>query len=156
MVLENRQEQRLSAGGIIVQENKVLLVHHCMEDGTDFWVMPGGGLKGSEGIFRAVEREIWEETGLSVRARHIAYIEELIDDDCYVCKFWLYCSFEHGKLSLDHREAAEGFLKEVSFFSKAQLQGMNVFPPILKGDFWQDYKVGFPTVKYLGYQLDSV
>ena len=34
-------EQRLSAGGIVIQENKVLLVHHYRENEYDFWVCLG-------------------------------------------------------------------------------------------------------------------
>ena len=66
--------QRISSGGIVVHKGKVLLVHHYQNDGFDFWVMPGGGIEGDEGILRAAEREVWEETNLKVRAERIAYV----------------------------------------------------------------------------------
>lgn len=144
-------EQRLSAGGILIRDHKVLLVHHRLEGEYDFWVMPGGGLKGGEGIFRGAEREVHEETGLRVQAEKIAFIEELIDEGRYVCKSWVVCRLLSGSLSTAGRDAEEGFLQEVGFFSQEQVRGMNVFPTILKDQFWQDLDGGFPGIRYLGY-----
>ncbi len=144
--------QRISAGGIVVDNEKVLLVHLCREDQYDFWVMPGGGIEGDEGIFKATEREVWEETNLKVRADRIAYVEELTDEGNYVCKFWVVCRLESGRLSLEHKAAGEDYLKEAGFFSQEELQGMDAFPSIMKDVFWQDAAAGFPAIKYLGYQ----
>jgi len=143
--------QRISAGGIVVQEGKVLLVHLVVENRYDLWVMPGGGIEGDEGILQAAEREVWEETNLTVKAGKIAYVEELIDEGRYVCKFWVVCRLESGSLSIEHKVATEGCLQEARFFSQEELQGMNAFPSILKDGFWQDLEAGFPTIRYLGY-----
>ena len=144
-------EQRISAGCILVQEDKVLLVHHFQQKEYDFWVMPGGGLKGEEGIFHGAEREAREETGLVVQAEKIAYIEELIDEGRYVCKLWVMCRLVSGTLSIAGRDTDEEYLQGVGFFSQAQVQEMNVYPVILKDLFWQDLQAGFPGIKYLGY-----
>ena len=142
-------EQRISAGGIIVQQNKVLLVQHAYENGLDFWVLPGGGVEGVEGFMKAAEREVFEETNLVVQAQRIAYIEDFIDEGRYVCKFWVYCKLQGGDLSTSNKEAEETFLKSVGFFTRDEIQTMNVFPPILKDSFWEDLAAGFPQIKYL-------
>ncbi len=144
--------QRISAGGIVVDNDKVLLVRLCQEGQYDFWVMPGGGIEGDEGIFKAAEREVWEETNLTVRADRIAYVEELTDEGSYVCKFWVVCRLESGTLSIEHKVAGEDSLKEARFFSREELQGMDAFPSILKDVFWQDAAAGFPAIKYMGYK----
>ena len=144
-------EQRLSAGCILVQEDKVLLVHHYREKEYDFWVMPGGGLKGQEGIFRGAEREAREETGLLAQAEKIAYIEELIDEGRYVCKFWVVCRLVSGSLSIAGRDMDEEYLQGVGFFSQAQVHRMHVYPVILKDLFWRDLQAGFPSIRNLGY-----
>jgi 8-oxo-dGTP diphosphatase len=146
-------EQRISAGGIVIQDGKVLLVHHIREGKYDFWVMPGGGIRDDEGIFRAAEREVYEETDLVVSADRIAYIEELIDEGRYVCKFWVVCRLLSGEISIDRKDADEDFLVEAKFFSQAEIQGMNVFPTVLKDAFWQDLQAGFPRITHLGYAL---
>jgi 8-oxo-dGTP diphosphatase len=147
--------QRISAGGIVVQDEKVLLVHHYMENKYDFWVLPGGGVEGDEGIFTAVEREIWEETSLKVKAQRIAYIEELTDEGRYICKFWICCDRENGNLSIKHKAADEDFLTGARYFSKEELKGVNAYPSILKNDFWDDMQAGFETIKYLGYHHED-
>jgi 8-oxo-dGTP diphosphatase len=144
--------QRISAGGIVIRNGKVLLVHHYEKDRFDFWVMPGGGIEGDEGIFRAAEREVWEETSLIVTAEKIAYVEDFIDEGKYVCKFWVCCSFENGELSTEHKDANEGYLRDAKFFSTEELRRVNAFPLILKDIFWRDLEAGFPTIKYLGYE----
>jgi ADP-ribose pyrophosphatase YjhB (NUDIX family) len=145
-------DQRISAGGIVMQGDKVLLVHHYRQNEYDFWVLPGGGIEGNEGILRAAEREVLEETGLTVQAERLAYFEDFIDEGKYVCKFWVVCQLRSGTLSLENREADEGYLQGAGFFSKEEVQGMNVFPEVLRGDFWEDLQEGFPIIKYLGYK----
>ena len=147
--------QRISAGGIVVQNNEVLLVHHCEENGSDYWVLPGGGIEEDEGIFKAAEREVLEETNLTVRAERIAYVEDFIDAGKYVCKFWVYCGLEGGTLSIEHKDANEDYLKGARFFSKEDIQEVDAFPLIVKDIFWQDLEAGFPAIKYLGYKRDK-
>jgi ADP-ribose pyrophosphatase YjhB (NUDIX family) len=144
--------QRLSAGGIVIREGKVLLVHLVEAGRFDFWVLPGGGMEGDEGILKAAEREVWEETGLTVQAERIAYVEDFIDEGKYVCKFWVYCQLDAGEISLEHRQASESCLVEAGFFKREEVLGMNVFPAILKETFWEDLEAGFPTIRYLGYR----
>ncbi len=143
-------KHRISAGGIVLRQNKVLLVHHHREGAYDFWVPPGGGVEGDEGFLRAAEREVFEETNLVVRAEKIAYVENLIDGDRYVCKFWVVCTLVSGELSLIYRDADESFLVDAGFFSKEQVSAMQVYPAILKERFWQDLEAGFPQIHYLG------
>jgi 8-oxo-dGTP diphosphatase len=147
--------QRISAGGIVVVDNKVLMVHHFLENQYDFWVLPGGGIEENEGIFRAVERELLEETNLKVKSERIAYIEEFMDEGKYVCKFWVYCSLVQGKLSTEHKCTDEGFLQDAKFFSEEELCGMNAFPEIVRNDLWKDLADGFSKIKYLGYKQNE-
>ena len=143
--------QRISAGGIVVKNQKVLLVHHKNENAFDFWVMPGGRVEGSEGIFKAAEREVFEETNLIVKSKRIAYIEDFIDEGIYICKFWVYCEFISGNLNLENKEIDEDFLIDTKFFSKEEIKKFNVFPSILKEDFWDDLETDFKNIKYLGF-----
>ena len=148
-------EQRISAGGIVVVDHQVLLVHHYQKGEFDLWVLPGGGIEENEGIFRAAEREVLEETNLIVHAEKIAYIEEFMDTGRYVCKFWVYCRLQQGKLSTEHKDRDETFIKEARFFSAAELRDLNVSPAILKNDFWSDLVHEFSTIKYLGYPQNT-
>lgn len=132
-------------------DRKVLLVNNYQKDTYDFWVLPGGGIEENEGIFRAAEREIREETNLHVKAERIAYIEEFMDGGKYVCKFWVYCELISGNLSIKNKVATEDYLRGTGFFSEDDLIGLQAFPAVLKTSFWQDLDNSFAEIKYLGY-----
>lgn len=54
-----------TASGILVVNRKVLLVKHKK---LGIWLGPGGHIEKGELPFEAAEREVWEETGIKVRA----------------------------------------------------------------------------------------
>ena len=55
----------LTAAGILIHEQKVLLVKHKK---LGIWLNPGGHVDENELPHQAAEREFWEETGIKVRA----------------------------------------------------------------------------------------
>jgi len=54
-----------TAGGFLIQDKKVLLVLHKK---LSIWLAPGGHLEPGELPHQAAEREVFEETGVHVRA----------------------------------------------------------------------------------------
>lgn len=54
-----------SVRGIIVKDNKVLLMHR-KKDGEEYWVFPGGHTEEGETPEETLKREIWEEVSLNI------------------------------------------------------------------------------------------
>ena len=54
---------------IFNEQGELLLVRHAY--GRRDWNVPGGGIEQSESPIAAAVREVWEETGLRVRASHL-------------------------------------------------------------------------------------
>jgi hypothetical protein len=51
---------------------------------------------------------------------------------------------------LENRDADESWLVDAAFFSREELQGLDIRPPVLKSEFWADLEAGLPRVRYLG------
>ena len=62
--------------GLIIQDHKILLIKHTqIAAGVSYWVIPGGGLDGSETEEACVIREMKEETNLDVKIERLAFDE---------------------------------------------------------------------------------
>lgn len=61
----------LAVDGVCMYAGKLLLVKRKHEPGTGQWALPGGFVEYGETPELAVEREVFEETGIAVTARRV-------------------------------------------------------------------------------------
>jgi 8-oxo-dGTP pyrophosphatase MutT (NUDIX family) len=52
-------------GAVIIKDDKVLLIHR-LKNGSEYWVLPGGGIEDGENVDEALRREVKEETSLDL------------------------------------------------------------------------------------------
>ena len=123
-------QYRISAGVIIEHEGRILQVNHVRPGRYDFWVCPGGGVKGSESLEQAAAREAHEETGLEVQVHDLIYIEELVSPECRYIKFWFSGSSASGTFDISHPEAKAEFVTRVAWRERGELTDENVFPTV--------------------------
>ena len=57
----------VGVGGVVIDQDRALLVRRAREPALGEWTIPGGLLEVGETLAAAVERELREETGLIVR-----------------------------------------------------------------------------------------
>jgi 8-oxo-dGTP diphosphatase len=141
---------RIAAGALVVENDRLLLVHHLRPGAYDFWVPPGGGVMDSEELPVAAVREVVEETGLVVEAVSLAYVDELIISETRQCKFWFLARLVGGSLSASSTAARAEYIVEAAFLSRSEMSGKTVFPSVVVDEFWTHLRDGFAQPLYLG------
>jgi 8-oxo-dGTP diphosphatase len=70
---------RVAARALILIDGRVLLVNAYPGFARDLWCAPGGGCAAGEPMTETLRREVWEETGLDIRAGALAGVSEFHD-----------------------------------------------------------------------------
>lgn len=68
----------VGVGGVVIHEGRALLIRRGSEPLKGEWSIPGGMLEIGETLVKGVERELLEETGLTVRVIDLIEIFERI------------------------------------------------------------------------------
>lgn len=135
---------RISAGVLVLRDDKVLLVRHHRSGQHDFWIGPGGGVEDGEELSAAAERECFEEAGIRVRATTLAYIDDGWNPGQRIAKFWFLADYLSGETNVSANPAHDESIIEAGWFARDALPRGHVFPEPLKDRFWNDLKTGFP------------
>lgn len=79
--MEYPDRPRVAVGVVVVHEGRVLLVERAKPPALGEWAVPGGSVELGETLGRAAEREVLEETGVSVRAGRVVHAFDGITRD---------------------------------------------------------------------------
>ncbi len=80
----------VAVGAIVFKDNKVLLVRRGKPPARDLWAIPGGSVEICETLQRAAEREILEETGITIQALEPVFTFDYIERDKFGCARFHY------------------------------------------------------------------
>lgn len=72
---------RVGVGAVVIKNGTVLLVRRAAPPGKDLWAIPGGLLKLGESLKEAVEREVKEETGITISAGKVIFVVDFLERD---------------------------------------------------------------------------
>ncbi len=76
----NYVQLKVTAGMLVVNASKLLLVQRAIEPWKGYWYLPAGYVENDETPIHAAEREAQEETGLEIKAEKLEDIYFYNDD----------------------------------------------------------------------------
>jgi len=71
----------VGVGAVVIKDGKVLLVQRGIDPNKGVWAIPGGSLKLGETLQEGAEREILEETGITIKAKDPVYSFDFFERD---------------------------------------------------------------------------
>lgn len=119
-------EYSVGVGGVLLRNNKGLIVQRAYNPGKGRWTIPGGYVEQDEKIEDAIVREVKEETGLLTEPLSIIAVKDRPEDipgvkhDIYIV-FLLRCI--GGELNPDPLEVSQA-----GFFAPDECRNLNIAP----------------------------
>ena len=98
----------------MLKDGHILLVRRGRPPGEGLWAVPGGKVKFGETMSRAVQREVFEETGLEVRPGRVVWAGDSIGPGdppaWHFCLVDFLCVVEGGDLMAGDDAAATAWV----------------------------------------------
>jgi 8-oxo-dGTP pyrophosphatase MutT (NUDIX family) len=118
----------------IIRDGAILLLRCAFRDGSAYWMLPGGGREEEEEEEACVEREVREETALSVRVDGLLMdVPAEPPDGTYVRWRTYLCRVVDGEASPGGGEGSNAELIDVMWLPLADDRG---WPGDVLGDAW--------------------
>jgi len=155
-------KHRIRVVGILCRDEHILLVEQLNPNtGHRRWTPPGGGLEISDpDIFAGVEREVFEETGLKVRAGRVCFVSEYANttDPVLMLTLWIECrpaeAAGFGTPTLAHT-LPDDYITDVQWWHRDDLFGKpNVSASLQQEAFWNMLEVPEYRAGHLGRRTD--
>ncbi|AWR97014.1 NUDIX domain-containing protein [Acidianus sulfidivorans JP7] len=115
----------VAVGGVIIDDNKVLLIKRSKPPNQGDWAIPGGKVEYGESIFDAVKREMKEETNLDVIPVELLAVVQIIKEGFHYIILDFVCKVNSGELK------ASSDALDARFFSMEEIRKLQVSPTTL-------------------------
>ena len=127
---------RFRVGAIIIEKEKVLFVRNRREE---FYYTVGGGVHLGETSEEAIEREVYEETGLKYEVDRIAFIHEYffyleVDDirrECQEISFYYLMKPMGRRMEITKESRTLGVREEFHWLALKELEKYEGYPEFL-------------------------
>jgi len=135
----SRTRHRLAVRGLILHENRLLMVNAYPGGRLALWAAPGGGVELHSSLPENLVREVREETGLTVAVGAPALVNEFHDPqtDFHQVDIYFRCRILAGRLDPAWIDPA-GVVESRRFFTREELAQANVKPDSLAAVAWGD------------------
>lgn len=111
---------RVRICGLCWEDDRLLMVNHKGLTNGDFWAPPGGGLSFGESAKHCLQKEFFEETGLSISSPKFLFGCEFIRDPLHAIELFFRVSVSGGVLKNGYDPELQ-IIQEVKFMSPSDL-----------------------------------
>lgn len=117
-----KNQPRVVVGALVKKDSKYLLIKEKLNDGLDYWIIPGGGVEFGESLEEAVKREIKEETGLDIEIiKYLNHKEAIFPENNYhTVIFFFLAKPLKGHLKFENQ------ILEGKFVSKGEMKNLRL------------------------------
>ncbi|MEL7343446.1 MAG: NUDIX hydrolase [Pseudomonadota bacterium] len=130
---------RLAVRALILRENKLLLVNAYADAASDIWCAPGGGVEAHSSLPENLQREVYEETGLTISVGAPVLINEFhsLERDFHQAEVFFRAEIIDGTLDENWADP-EGVVTKRQFFARPDLDDIRARPAGLAAAVWGD------------------
>ncbi|MGD8109547.1 NUDIX domain-containing protein [Vibrio sp. TRT 17S01] len=125
-------QHRIRAAGILIENNKILLLK-VRDFSGEYWIPPGGGFEATDiSTKRCLQREFKEETGLEIDVGSLIAVREFHEMtlERFNAEFFYHVESYQGEITLSNLSGMndEEFIQCIEWVDLNQLSGLRTFP----------------------------
>ena len=121
---------RRRVAGILIENERILLIEHSKND-KKYWLVPGGGVDWGESTAESLIREYKEETNLDIEVESFLFLSETIAPDKEKHVINLYFKVKRKDTSKENLKLGnEEMLTDLKFFEKEKIKNIKLYPNI--------------------------
>lgn len=116
---------RSRVNGILIEEDRLLMVKHQMGNGRILWSVPGGGMNYGSSAVENLKREFLEESGLVVEVVRYLFVHEYLKKPLHAMEHFFEVKRISGEVFLGNDPELSGenqILLEISWMSIEDLK----------------------------------
>ena len=135
-------EHRIRAAGILIEDEKILLVRVKDHTGV-YWIPPGGGMENEDSTTKdALRREFREETNLRVKVGDLICVREFQEQQPlrYHAEFFYLIDSYEGEPSKENLIGLndQDYIQDVEWVRLDTIKNLRVYPAELKSSLIDD------------------